>query len=70
MSGTEQSFGDAYIAVGYLLGARGDALLDGLGDPYDGCLVERLTREGQRERAAALAAQLLRLTRNLMGERL
>jgi len=70
MTGPGQSFEEGYIAMGYLLGARGEALLEGLGDGGPSALVERLSAPGRRERAAALAAQLLRLTRNLMGQRL
>jgi hypothetical protein len=70
MSGPEQSFEEGYIAVGYLLGARGDALLDGLANGYCGTLVDKLGAAGKRERAAVLAAQLLRLTRSLLGQRL
>lgn len=70
MTGPEQTFEEGYIAIGYLLGARGEALLDGLDDPYNGGLVQKLSAPGKRERAAALAAQLLRLTRNLLGQRL
>jgi hypothetical protein len=70
MSRPEQSFEEGYIALGYLLGVRGEALLDGLADPNGGDLVSKLSAPAKRERAAALAAQLLRLTRNLMGQRL
>jgi hypothetical protein len=70
MSGPGQTFEEGYIAMGYLLGARGQMLLEGLVDARPCALVERLGAPGKRERAAALAAQMLRLTRNLMGQRL
>ncbi len=70
MSGPGQTFEEGYVAMGYLLGARGEGLCEGLVDPSPEILVERLSAPGKRERAAALAAQLLRLTRNLMGQRL
>jgi hypothetical protein len=70
MKGSAQSFEDAYVSIGYLLGARGDRLSDGLPVDPGGTLVRRLCSPNQQERASSLAAQLLRLARSLMAERL
>ncbi len=64
------TFGRAYIACGYLLGIRGEALGAGLPDP--GAfqkLYARLSQEDQNARARALAAELTRVGRLLAQKR-
>lgn len=64
------AFTCAYVACGYLLGNRGDGLLNGI-DPAEPArrLCQRLQNESQAERARALARELTDVASALSNSR-
>lgn len=68
---TRTLFERAYVAAGYLLGARGEQLTRGfLGRSHVEMLCAKLAHSDQSRRAQALAGELTPLARTLLRQRL
>jgi hypothetical protein len=68
--GTDADFERGFVAMGYALGQRGDALLEPLGEPSLSAraLGQALAHPERGARAQVLAAELARLV-HALGER-
>jgi hypothetical protein len=64
MGTPDSSFGRAFVAISYVLGERGEALL-ALAPPDGRELSEALTREDRERRAVLLARELVSVVRAL-----